>query len=153
MDHNVKRLSYEDFINKELIHFSIADNLRSLPSVVDGLKPGQRKILFACFKRKLKSEIKVAQLSGYVAEHSAYHHGEMSLCQTIINMAQEYVGSNNLNLLMPLGQFGTRLMGGKEAASPRYVFTNLSPLTRVIINEQDDQLLSYIEEEGLSIEP
>jgi len=54
---------------------------------------------------------------------------------------------------MPLGQFGTRLMGGKEAASPRYVFTNLSPLTRVIINEQDDQLLSYIEEEGLSIEP
>jgi len=136
-----------------LIHFSIADNLRSIPSVVDGLKPGQRKILFACFKRKLKSEIKVAQLSGYVAEHSAYHHGEMSLCQTIINMAQEYVGSNNLNLLMPLGQFGTRLMGGKEAASPRYVFTNLSPLTRVIINEQDDQLLSYIEEEGLSIEP
>lgn len=121
--------------------------------MVDGLKPGQRKILFACFKRKLKSEIKVAQLSGYVAEHSAYHHGEMSLCQTIINMAQEYVGSNNLNLLMPLGQFGTRLMGGKEAASPRYVFTNLSPLTRVIINEQDDQLLSYIEEEGLSIEP
>ena len=153
MDHNVKRLSYEDFINKELIHFSIADNLRSIPSVVDGLKPGQRKILFACFKRKLKSEIKVAQLSGYVAEHSAYHHGEMSLCQTIINMAQEYVGSNNLNLLMPLGQFGTRLMGGKEAASPRYVFTNLSPLTRVIINEQDDQLLSYLEEEGLSIEP
>jgi len=153
VDHNVKRLSYEDFINKELIHFSIADNLRSIPSVVDGLKPGQRKILFACFKRKLKSEIKVAQLSGYVAEHSAYHHGEMSLCQTIINMAQEYVGSNNLNLLMPLGQFGTRLMGGKEAASPRYVFTNLSPLTRVIINEQDDQLLSYIEEEGLSIEP
>ena len=153
MDHNIKRLSYEDFINKELIHFSIADNLRSIPSVVDGLKPGQRKILFACFKRKLKSEIKVAQLSGYVAEHSAYHHGEMSLCQTIINMAQEYVGSNNLNLLMPLGQFGTRLMGGKEAASPRYVFTNLSSLTRVIINEQDDQLLSYIEEEGLSIEP
>ena len=153
MDHNVKRLSYEDFINKELIHFSIADNLRSIPSVVDGLKPGQRKILFACFKRKLKNEIKVAQLSGYVAEHSAYHHGEMSLCQTIINMAQEYVGSNNLNLLMPLGQFGTRLMGGKEAASPRYVFTNLSPLTRAIINEQDDQLLSYIEEEGLSIEP
>jgi DNA topoisomerase-2 len=153
VDHNIKRLSYEDFINKELIHFSIADNLRSIPSVVDGLKPGQRKILFACFKRKLKNEIKVAQLSGYVAEHSAYHHGEMSLCQTIINMAQEYVGSNNLNLLMPLGQFGTRLMGGKEAASPRYVFTNLSSLTRVIINEQDDQLLSYIEEEGLSIEP
>jgi DNA topoisomerase II len=76
---------------------------------VDGFKPGQRKILFACFKRKLKSEIKVAQLAGYVAEHSAYHHGEVSLCQTIVVMAQDYVGSNNLNLLQPIGMFGTRM--------------------------------------------
>lgn len=87
VDHNNKKLSYQDFVNKELIHFSRADNLRSIPSVVDGLKPGQRKILFACFKRKLKNEIKVAQLSGYVAEHSAYHHGEVSLQGTIVNMA------------------------------------------------------------------
>jgi DNA topoisomerase-2 len=75
---------------------------------MDGLKPGQRKILFSCFKRKLRAEIKVAQLAGYVAEHSSYHHGEMSLCMTIVNMAQDFVGSNNLNLLMPIGQFGTR---------------------------------------------
>ena len=61
--------------------------MRSIPSVMDGLKPGQRKIIYACFKRKLRAEIKVAQLSGYVAEHSAYHHGEQSLQQTIINMA------------------------------------------------------------------
>ena len=87
VDHNIKKLSYEDFIHKELIHFSLADNQRSIPSIMDGLKPGQRKVLFACFKRKLKNEIKVAQLAGYVAEHSAYHHGEMRLCQTIINMA------------------------------------------------------------------
>lgn len=103
VDHNLKRLSYQDFIHKELIHFSVADNMRSIPSMMDGLKPGQRKIIFSCFKRKLKSEIKVAQLSGYVAEHSAYHHGEMSLCGTIVNMAQDFVGSNNLNLLQPLG--------------------------------------------------
>lgn len=103
VDHNYKTLFYQDFIHKELIHFSVADNMRSIPSVMDGLKPGQRKIIFSCFKRKLKSEIKVAQLSGYVAEHSAYHHGEMSLCGTIVNMAQDFVGSNNLNLLMPLG--------------------------------------------------
>ena len=55
--------------------------------MVDGLKPGHRKILFSCFKRKLKGEIKVAQLAGYVSEHSAYHHGEMSLTGTIIGMA------------------------------------------------------------------
>ena len=66
---------------------------------MDGLKPSQRKILFACFKRNLTSEIKVAQLAGYVAEHSAYHHGEVSLCGAIISMAQNFVGSNNLNLL------------------------------------------------------
>jgi hypothetical protein len=75
-------VTYEDFINKEMIHFSNADNIRSLPSIIDGLKPSQRKVLYACFKRKLKSEIKVAQLTGYCAEHTAYHHGEASLQST-----------------------------------------------------------------------
>lgn len=87
VDHNIKELRYQDFIDRELIHFSNADNLRSIPSVIDGFKPGQRKIIFSCFKRKLQAEIKVAQLSGYVAEHSAYHHGEDSLCATIVVMA------------------------------------------------------------------
>lgn len=59
--------------------------------------------MFACFKRNLKQELKVAQLSGYVAEHSAYHHGEQSLATTIIGMAQNFVGANNINLLMPIG--------------------------------------------------
>ena len=92
-------------------------------------------------------------MSGYVAEHSSYHHGEMSLCATIVNMAQDYVGSNNLNFLMPQGQFGTRQMGGKEAASPRYIFTHLNPLTRMVFNEHDDALLNYLEDEGMKIEP
>jgi len=81
--------------------------------------------LFTCIKRNDKREIKVAQLAGSVAEHSAYHHGEMSLMSTIINLAQNYVGSNNINLLQPIGQFGTRLQGGKDAASARYIFTML----------------------------
>lgn len=76
--------------------------------MVDGLKPGQRKILFCSFKRNFVKEAKVAQFSGYVSEHSAYHHGEQSLASTIIGMAQDYVGSNNINLLLPNGQFGTR---------------------------------------------
>eukprot|EP00978_Attheya_sp_CCMP212_P006233 scaffold14122_cov44-Attheya_sp.AAC.3 len=75
-------VTYEDFVNKEMIHFSNGDNIRSLPSVIDGLKPSQRKVLFACFKRNLKKEIKVAQLTGYCAEHTAYHHGEASLHST-----------------------------------------------------------------------
>jgi DNA topoisomerase-2 len=153
MDHRVREVPISDFINKELILFSMADNARSIPSSVDGLKPGQRKILFSCFKRNLKSEIKVAQLAGYVSEHSAYHHGEQSLCATIVNMAQNYVGSNNLPLLEPNGQFGTRLQGGKDAASPRYIFTNLSPLARAVYHPADDQLLEYLNDDGQSIEP
>ena len=131
LDHSIKQLRYKDFSNKEMILFSIADNMRSIPSLCDGFKPGQRKILYSCFKRNLKGELKVAQLSGYVAEHSAYHHGEISLAQTIIGMAQNFVGSNNINLLMPIGQFGTRNQGGKDHASGRYIFTSLNKVTRL----------------------
>jgi DNA topoisomerase II len=147
------QLKYEDFINKEFILFSMADNLRSIPSVCDGLKPSERKILFACFKKKLKGEIKVAQLTGYVSEHSAYHHGEQSLSSTIVAMAQNFVGSNNVNLLMPIGMFGTRNYGGKDSASARYIFTSLSKVTRHIYNENDDPLMDFIIEEGQRIEP
>lgn len=150
---NQESISFSDFIHKELILFSNYDNIRSIPSIIDGLKPGQRKILFCCFKRKLKAEIKVAQLSGYVAEHSAYHHGEASLASTIVGLAQNFVGSNNLNLLLPLGQFGTRNNGGKDMASARYIFTNLSPVTRCLFVPEDDYLLDYQKEDGQRIEP
>eukprot|EP00835_Amoeboradix_gromovi_P000945 NODE_36_length_31474_cov_0.342438.p1 type:complete len:1203 gc:universal NODE_36_length_31474_cov_0.342438:25140-21532(-) len=153
LDHSRQHLAITEFINKELILFSMADNARSIPSVIDGLKPGQRKVLFGCFKRNLVNEVKVAQLSGYVAEHSAYHHGEQSLNLTIINLAQDFIGSNNINLLEPIGQFGTRLNGGKDAASARYIFTQLSPATRHIYNTKDDGLLNYLNDDGQDIEP
>ena len=100
------KVDYTSFVNNELIHFSNADNIRSLPHLIDGLKPSQRKILYSCFKRNLKEEIRVAQLAGYVSEHAAYHHGEASLNGTIVGMAQTFVGANNINLLRPVGQFG-----------------------------------------------
>jgi DNA topoisomerase-2 len=68
-------------------------------------------------------------------------------------MAQDYVGSNNINLLVPSGQFGTRLAGGEDAASPRYIFTHLSPVARYLFPEEDDILLQYLEDDGQSIEP
>ena len=83
-----------------MIHFSTYDCARSIPNMVDGLKISLRKILYSAFKRKLTSEIKVAQFSGYVSEHSAYHHGEASLNGAIVNMAQNYVGSNNINFCL-----------------------------------------------------
>ncbi|OTF78523.1 hypothetical protein BLA29_004925, partial [Euroglyphus maynei] len=150
---NTHEVTYKDFINKELILFSNMDNERSIPSLVDGFKPGQRKVIYTCFKRNDKREVKVAQLAGSVGELSAYHHGEMSLMSTIINLAQNFVGSNNINLLQPLGQFGTRLQGGKDAASPRYIFTMLSPLTRKLFPSLDDPLLVYLYDDNLRIEP
>ncbi|KIJ60083.1 hypothetical protein HYDPIDRAFT_177534 [Hydnomerulius pinastri MD-312] len=153
LDHNIDEIPYSDFINKELILFSMADNVRSIPSMADGLKPGQRKVIWGCFKRKLKKEIKVAQLVGYISEVAAYHHGEASLTMTIVNLAQDYVGSNNLNLLLPNGQYGTRDLGGKDHASARYIFTELSPLSRSIFNPDDGPLLSYLREDNDWIEP
>ncbi|KAK9813254.1 hypothetical protein WJX72_011500 [[Myrmecia] bisecta] len=153
LDQSGEFITYSNFINKELILFSRADLDRSIPSMVDGLKPGQRKIMFCCFKRNLKTDVKVAQLVGYISEHSAYHHGEASLGTTIIGLAQRFVGSNNINLLYPAGQFGSRLQGGKDAANPRYIHTKLAGMTRHLFNAADDNLLAYLSEEGQSIEP
>ena len=150
---NDESVKYEEFINKELIHFSIYNCERSIPNMMDGLKTSQRKILYSAFKRNLVSEIKVAQFSGYVSEHSSYHHGEASLQGAIIGMAQNYVGSNNINLLEPNGQFGTRCENGADHASPRYIFTKLNSLTRLIYPKSDDAILTYLEDDGESIEP
>lgn len=125
-------VSFEEFINVEMIQFSYSDLIRSLPSVIDGLKPSLRKVLHSCFKRNLHTELKVVQLGGSVAEISGYHHGDQSLTATIVRMAQDYTGSNNIPLLFPSGQFGTRHEGGKDFASPRYIFTRLSGLTRFL---------------------
>uniref|UniRef100_A0A6C0ETI3 DNA topoisomerase (ATP-hydrolyzing) n=1 Tax=viral metagenome TaxID=1070528 RepID=A0A6C0ETI3_9ZZZZ len=153
LDTSNPQVKYEDFMNKELIHFSTYDCARSIPNMMDGLKISLRKIVFSAFKRKLTSEIKVAQFSGYVSEHSAYHHGEASLNGAIVNMAQTFVGSNNINLLEPNGQFGTRLHGGDDSASERYIFTQLNPLTRKIFPDVDDAVLTYINDDGLIVEP
>ena len=146
-------VTYEEFIDNDMIHFSKYDNERSIPNFCDGQKISLRKILFSAFKKKLHSEIKVAQFSGYVSEHSGYHHGEASLNGAIVGLAQNFVGSNNINLFVPQGQFGTRLLGGKDAASERYIFTYLNPITRKIFPEADDAILDYVEDDGYVIEP
>jgi DNA topoisomerase-2 len=154
LDTSKPAIPYEEFIDRGLIHFSIYDNERSIPNLMDGLKISLRKILYAAFKKGgLKTEIKVAQFSGYVSEHSAYHHGEASLNAAIVGMAQNFVGSNNINLLEPNGQFGGRLQGGKDSASERYIFTQLNKLTRLIFRQEDDAVLSYINDDGQMVEP
>jgi DNA topoisomerase-2 len=146
-------VTYGDFIDNELIHFSTYDCARSIPNMVDGLKISLRKILYCAFKRKLTSEIRVSQFSAYVSEHSAYHHGEQSLNGAIVNMAQTFVGSNNINLLMPNGQFGTVMHGGEDSASERYIYTQLNTITRAIFPELDDSILKYLDDDGTIVEP
>ncbi len=154
LDYTQTSVNYEEFINRDLIHFSNRDLERSINHICDGLKESTRKILYACLKRKLfTNEIKVAQLAGHVSEVTAYHHGEQSLQQAIIGMSQIFVGTNNINLLVPNGQMGSRLQGGADASSPRYVFTLLSELTKLIFKEEDNAVLNYLEEDGQSIEP
>jgi DNA topoisomerase-2 len=153
LDTAKSNVSYEEFIHKELIHFSKYDCDRSIPNLMDGLKISLRKILYSAFKKNLTSEIKVAQFSGYVSEHSGYHHGEASLNGAIVGMAQNFVGSNNINLLLPNGQFGTRLQGGKDSASERYIFTMLNKITRSIYPTLDDHILEYLNDDGQLVEP
>ncbi|KAG8467901.1 hypothetical protein KFE25_006953 [Diacronema lutheri] len=143
------------FIDTELVHFSLADCARSIPSVLDGLKPSQRKVLFCCLRRAARAdaEVKVSQLASSVAESTEYHHGETSLVNTIVGMAQDFVGANSVPLLDGIGQFGTRARGGQDAAAARYIYVRLSPLARLLFPREDDALLPRVEVEGKLVEP
>lgn len=147
------RVPYTDFIHKDLIHFSNYNLERAIPSVMDGLKVSQRKIMYAAFKRNLTSELRVAQFAGYVSEHSGYHHGEQSLNDAIVGMAQDFMGANNIPWLVPQGQFGTRLQGGSDSASPRYIHTYLQPNMKRMVPSDDFPVLAYRDDDGTPVEP
>ena len=154
IENDVRKITFCQFIHKGLKHFSAADNVRSIPSICDGQKPANRKILDTTIRKKLlKKTIKVVQLSGAVMELTKYHHGDASLHSTIISMAQRFIGSNNISLMYPGGGFGSRLQGGKDHASPRYIETRLDDLTPLIIREEDNLILSRVIDDGIRVEP
>lgn len=149
-----ERVSISDFFNNEMISFSIYDNQRSIPNVVDGLKPSQRKVLWVGLQELSRTQkYKVAQFGSEVAKRAKYHHGEISLEQTVIGMAQTFVGSNNIAVFLEKGQFGTRNHGGKNAASGRYIYIQEPSITRKIYRPEDDPILEKQYEEGAQIEP
>lgn len=141
-----------DFIDTEFIQFSNYDNVISIPNLIDGFKPSQRKIMYGAFKRNLKNETKVAQFGAYVAEQTHYAHGENNMYVTIIGMAQDFTFSNNIPMFIPKGNFGSR-RDPKSAASPRYIFTYLNPITNLIFRKEDEQILNYLYEDIDKIEP
>lgn len=156
-DYEVEDVNISSFLDQEMIEYSLDDCQRSLPKLADGQSESRRKILFACFKKKLKysrkSTIKVGQLSGTVAEITGYHHGEQILYEAITKMAQRFPGANNIPLLYNDGQFGTRLEWGDDAAKARYIFTKFDMLTQYIFRAEDEPYLKYIINEAKSVEP
>lgn len=153
LDATDKKVNLSSFVKKELAHFSNYDCERSIPNIMDGQKTTQRKVLWAFIKRNVTKEIKVVQASGLVMQETNYHHGDMSLNKTIIGLAQNYVGSNNINILTPSGQFGTRLVGGADHASPRYIFTCLESIVSKIFIPVDNNLLTFKDDDGMLVEP
>lgn len=153
LDVTAREVKIEDFIDQDLIHFSNYDNIRSLPSMCDGQKISQRKALFGMRKMKVKDDRKVSDIYGTIMSETRYHHGEASMIGTITGMADDYVGSNNINLFVPAGMFGTRNRGGKDCASARYVSTCLSTLTGLVFKEEDEKLLEYVNDDGKLVEP
>lgn len=160
-DYEIEEVPVDQFLNEEMRLYSLDSCRRAIPCVLDGLKESTRKIISACFKRKLhynKDNLKVAQLAGYVAEHMGYHHGEQNIPDTIAGLAQSFCGSNNIPLLYASGFFGSRQGGGAsltiggDAAASRYIFTKLEMLTRLIFRPEDDVYLPDRIEDGEVVE-
>ena len=143
--------SITEFLSNEYKEFALYSiEGRAIPSVIDGFKPTQRKILHIAnqvWKTGSEKNLKVFQLSGKVASDAFYHHGDMSLSNAIINLAQKF--KNNAPLLEEDGQFGS--LRSPQPGAPRYIGTKLSPNFRLIYKDFD--LLEYKEEEGEKIEP
>ena len=146
-------LTVTDFLQKDLIHYSMYSNFRGIASAIDGLTPSRRKAIYYFLSNKSNPEIKVAQAAAGTAMKTMYLHGENSLVESIVGLAQEHVGTNNVALLMPLGQFGSRLDPPGTHAAARYIFSKISNITRAIFPKADDDVLEYRSEEGESIEP
>lgn len=156
IDYSAPDMKMTSFMKTEMHDYSTYNIKRAIPSAVDGLKVSQRKVLYHCldkFKTNNAAPFKVAQLAGTAAAYSNYAHGEVSLQNTIINMAQSFSGSNNIPLLTEDGAFGSRSMNGDDAASPRYIFTRLQPEAREIFSETSPNVLNYMVEENKQVEP
>ena len=154
------------FLNTELIKFGLLNLRRAIPCMMDGLKDSQRKVMWGAYQiwntekvGKIKcgnatyKEMKVARIAADAAGKTNYHHGERSLENTIVAMAQDFTGSNNLPYFCRDGQFGTRDLGGKDAAESRYAETKPEWWIPYVFRREDIPILQLKEDEGEKVEP
>lgn len=80
-----------------------------------------------------------------------YAHGVGSLEGTIIGLAQDFAGSNNIPIFEKFGQFGDRL--NKKAAASRYVKVKLAPYFRQLFRKEDDLIFEFMSSNGMLVEP
>ena len=143
-------------LNTNTKEFQLDNIQRKMPHIIDGLNPARRKVLAGSMKKFKQSNntLKVFQLGGFIAEHMMYHHGSDSLNKTIITMAQNFPGSRNIPLLLPIGQFGSRYKGGDDAGSARYISTKLNKsIVELLYPTIDNDLLEYHIIDGELAEP
>lgn len=145
-------MKVQSFFNGDFREFSIYACQRSIPNIVDGLKTSQRKAIYGMVRRgESAGEMKVAQAAAHISSVTDYHHGERSMEDAVVKLAQNFAGTNNMNLLSPEGQFGSRLTD--EPASSRYIFTKLHSNFRKLFLKEDDCILDYLDSDGEQIEP
>lgn len=153
VDYNLQSTSVDSFLKHDMSHFSMADVERSIPSAIDGLKPTQRKVVHTFLRKNFRKEQKVFEACAAVAKYTRYHHGDMSMIETIVGMAQDHAGMNNIALLTPQGSFGDRLNKPSVHAKARYICTYMDPITDQIFRRSDEMVLDYYDDEGHQIEP
>jgi DNA topoisomerase-2 len=153
VDYSASTVGIDAFLEKEVVHFSQYHVRRAIASAIDGLTPARRKVLFYFLSMPSGKEYKVAQAAAGVAQKTSYHHGEVSLVECIVGSAQDHVGTNNVALLEPLGQFGSRHVKPSTHAAARYIFTRAAPIARALFPNEDLPVLVYAMEEGDAVEP
>jgi DNA topoisomerase-2 len=137
------------FFNTDYVDFASYSNLRMIASVIDGQKNSSRKVLYTVLEKNIKDEIKVSQLGSKVAEFTEYLHGNLD--GVIVNLAQNFPGTNNIPLLTREGNFGTRFT--QEASASRYIYTFGSSEFFSLFNKEDNEILLHQTFEGSKIEP
>jgi DNA topoisomerase-2 len=151
-----KKVPISTFVTTQLVNFAVDAMVRAVPLAVDGLKPSQRKAIWAAIKKfgyKKGTKVSVENFGNFAAEKTHYHQGPKSLQDTVIKMTQAFVGANNLPYFTEDGLSGSRDEGGKDAGAARYVKTNLTNYFGLIFRPEDEPILQLLEEEGSEIEP
>jgi len=142
--------SIKDFLENEYISFASYDNVRKIASYFDGMKLSQRKVLYTFLEKNISKEVKVARVVSNIADFTNYIHGEKSLEGVLVNTAQNFIGSNNINLLHPEGSFGTRFIPAPAAS--RYIYTHLSEYAKKVFRSEDTPVLEENHFEGEKVE-